>query len=337
MKTRRAFQIIVGVLATLVATELFLVGAFLCVSALPIPFFPEWMQQLFVAFMSTFKVIAAEIGSFVALQYLIPIVMFGLPLILLLLGAILLFLPERGKQTKNIFGSILSLIGIVGLTVDTFVFVPSILTEIFAVFADQSPLLTDVNVVLPLQIAVSIRLGLFVFFVGCALGIKPKTKSIAEDTTALDATEETEITEETETSDEPAPWDSANFDELAPWDIATDEEDHHADKGEDTQIEAETVEQSTTVEDTMTDATVEETPVETDEQEPATMEFAEFTPTQYNVDTDIPANSPAEGSTDEEVIGEETEKQIAKIRKLYEMRAITLEEYMKLVNSYLKK
>ena len=86
MKTRRAFQIIVGVLSALVVVEIAIIALFVCVTALPISSLPEWMRIVFAEFLAPFRQLGSKIGSFAGWAYLIPIAAFGLPTLLLALG-----------------------------------------------------------------------------------------------------------------------------------------------------------------------------------------------------------------------------------------------------------
>ena len=188
MKTRRALQIIVGVLSLLVVLCLAVVAACGALAAL----FPDMsaaVSEIYKKVMNGFDIVA-EAFSIPAYTFLVPLLALGLPSLLLLLAAILLFLRDKGKQGKYVAGNVLALIGIAILTLFAVVFAKDIVFEF------------DKTAVTPLSYAWIVRLSaagllaLFVIFVGSALGVKPKnvvaTESVLEEESTETKAEENE-------------------------------------------------------------------------------------------------------------------------------------------------
>ena len=191
MKTRRALQIIVGVLSLLVVACLLAAG--ICVAlVLLFPDFAASISGIYDKLSAGFETVANTIGLS-SMAYLVPVLAGGLPCALLLLGAVLLFLPEKGKQGKNVAGIVLSLIGIAILTVFTLVFA----TDLVAAF--------DAVSFGPLSFAWLVRivagglLAVFIIFIGSALGVKVQDEVAAteQEEVVVSETEGEAVTVET--------------------------------------------------------------------------------------------------------------------------------------------
>ena len=191
MKTRRALQIVVGILSLLVALCLlvaFTVFVFLLYAREDVF---ETGTQIANTLNQGLQFVANTMGLNGQLAILVPVLFYGLPFLLLLLAAILLFSHKTAKQSKYVAGNVLALTGATIFTVFTVVCAKSILSGNAASFY--------------VRLAAVGLLGLFVIFVGAALGVKRKREQVAETAEQTDATIANtttyETAEATETSD----------------------------------------------------------------------------------------------------------------------------------------
>ena len=300
MKTRRALQIIVGVLSLLVV-------AALIVATLGFVFFLFAREDAFPigtevshAIYRGFYVSADRIGLSEDLAALIPALFYGLPCLLLFVAAVLLFVHKTPKQAKYIAGNILALTGVTIFTVFSLVFtfdieagnlmIPSTETEVVKAMIAS---LTTV------QIALGGLLALFVLFVGLALGLKPK-REVANEVSDDAATA---VESESETQE----------------------------------IETVTVEETVEVTE---QPEVNEEPVVSEEPVAEAAAPAEDTPaTEYVPNTDVTVSDIVENTygSSTENLSADTVAKINKLRALLDNNTISQAEYLKLVNLYLGK
>ena len=270
MKTRRALQIIVGILSLLVLLSLLVAAA--CVGVVLL-FKTSELTAIYDTVRNGFEAIANFIGL-TGLSFILPLLAYVLPAQLLLIAAILLFLPDRGKQGKYIAGNVLALIAIALLTIFTIMFATDLATNVESHTWYTSPLSwTSTDTIV--RYAACGTLALFIIFIGSALGVKPKqTETVATE-------EEAVVTESQEVSSENAPYET----------VAPAEEQQTVSEENETQY----VPTRTSVSEIMNGV------YGTKEQaSPAAMD------------------------------------KINKARMLYEMGALTQDEYIKLVNIYTK-
>ena len=264
MKTRRALQIIVGILSLLVLLCLLAAVAFVAL----VMMFPNMTDAatIYDAIKVGFERIASTLGLG-GIAFILPLLAYVLPAQLLLIAVILLFLHDNGKQGKYIAGNILSLIGVALMTIFTIVFANELVFKF-----DQSAV-TALSFSWIVRLAAAGLLAIFIIFIGSALGVKPKKQ--ASETVA----EELVVTE-----------------------ISTDGETAY-----------QTV--SPANEQQATDAEINMT----------------YAPTGSSV-SDV-----MNGIYGGENLSPAAMDKINKARMLYDMGAITQDEYIKLVNAYTKK
>ena len=274
MKTRRALQMIVGVLSLLVV--LCLVAAAIGVALVVLfPNMSSIATELYEMFTNSFKVIANYMGL-AGLSFLVPVMFYVLPCVLLLVAGILMFLRDKGKQGKYVAGNVLALVGIAIITIFTILFAADLVSRVNGdthVWLVGKFSWTSMEMIARF-ICVGV-LAVFVLFVGLALGLKPKKVE----------TETTQETEQTETNEEAPP---LPYETVAP-----------------------TSEQQVTDNESTTEYVPSDTTV------------SDVTKGAYGT-RDVQLSPTAIGK-------------IKKARTLYEMGALTNEEYIKLVNVYLKK
>ena len=274
MKTRRALQIIVGVLSLLVVLCLLAAAVFAAIIAL-FPNMSTVATELYKMFNESFDVIATYIGLN-GLYFLVPILAYVLPGVLLLVAGILMLLRDKGKQGKYIAANILALIGITVIATFTILFAADLVSRVNGythVWTVDTFSWTSMDTIVRLICAGV--LALFVIFVGCALGIKPKQAKSEEVTEG-----ETEVPQEEKKS-----------------------------------------------------TSTYETVVPGTERQPITGKDA----TEY-VPNDASVADVSNGIyRKKDQLSRAALDKIAKVRQLFDMGALTEEEYIKLVNSYLQK
>lgn len=300
MKSRRVLQIFVAVLSIILLVCLAAVAAVLYLGNL-LSFLP---QQL-VEFGDTFKAGLKTVSDvWKWLDWSTPALFFGVPGGALLLAVILILTKNKGKDAKNVAGCIFALIGVVALAAFSFIYAKTLYAE--------SALL----------IAYCVNggvLALFVIFVGCALGVKAKSKDFEEIEIADDGEPQSE---ETVATQEEA--------------VATEEREELAES----EVEAaETPEQDTEQE---ANETVEETEAEQEgngqvQQEDEEDVFEDTPATQYVPNLGVTIHdivAKTYGKENSELTSTTLAK-IKKVRALYEAKAISEQEYIKLINKYL--
>ena len=279
MKTRRALQMIVGILSLLVVLCLVVAAAFVAFVVL-FPNTSPIATELYEMFKISFGVIANYIGL-TGMSYLVPLLFYVLPCVLLLIAGILMLLKDKGKQGKYVAANILALIGIAIVAIFTILFAADLVSRVNGenhVWVVDTFNWTSMDMIV--RYVSTGLLVLFVLFVGLALGVKPKkVETAAEEVEAEAEVEQPQAQQEEEHSE---------YETVAP-----------------SSEQAATVEESTT------------------EYVPSDTSVSEVTKGAY-------------GTSDEQLSPFAIDK-IKKARMLYEMSAITKEEYIKLVNVYLKK
>lgn len=178
MKARRSMQIAVGVVA-LVAALAVVVITLLFAATLLFPNLFETANFTSGVFIDGFKTTAENLNM-ANIYYLLPILAYGLPALLLIIGALLLFSQYKGKQSKYIGGNVVVLVGM------------TILCAYSIIFAKD---LLGANALI-LQCSAAGLLALTVLFVGLALGLKV-TQPSAEEAPAETEEQPTEIAAET--------------------------------------------------------------------------------------------------------------------------------------------
>ena len=278
MKSRRVLQIFVAVLSIVLLACLALLAALLYLGDLI-----DVIPQQLLDFGDTFKAgMKAVSDKFFLYDEAVPVLVFSVPSVLLLIATILL-LVKKGKETKNIVGCIFALLGALTLTAFLMVFAKNLFAEslLIAAFSASGGVL-----------------ALFVIFVGCALGVRPKRITVT-----TYATEQTETVEETETQQ-------------------TSETE--------TASEAEQTEEKEQAVDTLVEE--EQQPVEeateSEDDTPATQYVPNLGVTIHDV---VEKTYGKEGDT----LTKNTIEKINKVRALYDAKAITEEEYIKLMRKYL--
>ncbi|MCH5159682.1 MAG: hypothetical protein J1F66_02400 [Clostridiales bacterium] len=301
MKSRRVLQVIVAVLSLAVLVCMLLSAAFI-LAANHVDFLPNEVRDLTENFTSGLNAISNSYGLE---SVVVPGVAFGLPALLLLLALILILAKNRGKDGKNIVGCIFSLIGVL------------ILTAFLILFAED---LFAQSYLYPVWGASGGSLALFVIFVGCALGVRPKKAPIAE----FDETPENHAVVE-ETAEEVA---IESIEEIT---AVSEEEREEIEPTEHEEVDEDIKELNSelTIAERVREMAVETAKVsDTDESTPAT---------KY-----VPHESVTIRDVVEETYGKEgdslssaTLQRINKVRALYEAKVITEQEYIKLINKYL--
>ena len=280
MKTRRALQIIVGVLSLLVVLCLLAAAVFVAIVTL----FPDMSTvatELYQMFSKSFDVIANYIGL-KGLAVLVPLLAYVLPGVLLLVAGVLMMLRDKGKQGKYVAANVLALIGSVIITVFTILFAADLVSRVNGdvhVWTVDTFSFTSMDTIV--RIICAGVLALFVIFVGCALGIKPKKV----------ATEE-----------------------VATQEVATEEQSEETVAKEETHSPYETVAPGIVSQPT------------------AGKDATEYVPNDASVE-DVTNGVYSK----REQLSTAAMEKIIKVRQLYEMGAVTEEEYVKLVNAYLQK
>ena len=266
MKTRRALQIIVGVLSLLVV--LCILAALACVAlVLLFPNMSATVSEVYDNLKVGFGLTAEKIGL-AGMSYLVLLLGYVLPAILLLLAGILMFLRDKGKQGKYVAANIVALLAVAILTIFTIVFAKQFVS------AFEQTAVTPLPFDWVVRLAFGGVLAVFVIFVGAALGVKPK-KQISEE-----VAEDNAVVTESETK-------SATYETVAPG---------------------------------------------AEKQATAKGNATGYVPGNTSV-SDVTKGAYGNG----ENLSPATIDKINKARMLFEIGAITQDEYIKLVNVYLKK
>lgn len=179
MKARRSMQIAVGVVA-LVAALAVVVITLLFAATLLFPNLFETANFTSGVFIDGFKTTADSLNM-ANIYYLLPILAYGLPALLLIIGALLLFSHYKGKQGKYIGGNVVVLVGM------------TILCAYSIIFAKD---LLGANALI-LQCSAAGLLALTVLFVGLALGLKVTQPSTDDEAPAETEEQPTEVAAET--------------------------------------------------------------------------------------------------------------------------------------------
>ena len=270
MKSRRVLQIIVAVLSITLLTCLLLSAALIAVGK-----HLDVMPQLIGELADTFKTGLQEVASKYTIA--VPAVALLAPAVLLLLAAILLLTRNKGSEAKNIVGCIFALVGAAILAAFLILFAKQL-------FAEQLHLIV--------WCASGGVLALFVVFVGCALGVRPKRIRV---TAYPEADEHTE-------------------------DAATETQEASEVTAEST-VENETEELE---EDGETDETVD------------TAQEGELEDYVPNIDVTIHDVVEKTYGKEGAELSPNTIEKINKVRSLYEAKAISEQEYIKLMRKYLE-
>ena len=311
MKTRRALQIIVGILSLLMVACLLAATAgfefllFAREEALPIG------TEIASAINRGLNYVAVGIlGLSQELTVLVPALMFGLPCLLFFIAAVLLFVHKTPKQAKYIAGNILALIAVTIFTVSSFAFASDILGGNPALDNQSEIVQKMLASSTAVRIALGCLLALFVWFIGLALGLKPKKEAVVADETVSTESETAAITEEQETAEI-----AATAEESAETEVAPEVAETEVTEQEEVASETEPVVES------------------------ATTPLSETPATEYVPQTDVTVNDIVESTygADNEDLSPEAVAKINKLRMLLSTNAITEQEYIKLVNIYLGK
>lgn len=308
MKFRRALQIVVAVLSALILACLIVSVAVL--TLLP-ESMPDWANTLFGNFSNAVGAIATALN----MESLMPVVtalVYGLPSLLLLLGCVLLFLPDKGKQGKYVAGSIMALIGVFILCLFAAWFAQDLVTGLGG--EGEAPLGGWHNVV---RLVAGVLLAFYLLLVVLITAIKPKQAATAtDDTTEQQATESTPeqaTAPETEQSREVAS-------EPAKTATVTTESESNP-------VVADTKQK------TAASKSAEEAPAPKKTRE----RHKETPATKYVPETDVSVHDIVESTygNQESELNSATMEKIKKVRALYEAKALTQDEYIALVNKYL--
>ena len=191
MKTRSALQIIIGVLSLLVAAGLF-------VTAVAIVFLLYANPALFetqITVANTISLGLRHVGTAMGLTVrpatIVSAIFYGVPFVLLLTAAILMFLRKANKQAQYVAASVLALAGATILTVFNIVCATSLLGGDLVVSYKPEILQKMIDSNLYVRIAFGGLLALFTLFVGLALGLKPKREKVPNETVETEAEQST--------------------------------------------------------------------------------------------------------------------------------------------------
>ena len=307
MKSRRVLQIIVAVLSIALLACLAALAAALYLADL-IPSMPQGILD----FGNTFKTGMKEVSDkFFLYDQAVPVLLFSVPGALLLVATILL-LVKKGKEAKNVVGCIFALLGALTLTAFLMVFAKELFAEglLLAAFCASGGLL-----------------ALFILFVGLALGVRTKQVAATEVAETEQTDEQTEQAtadeqEASETADEEAEQEEAYDEELE------DEEQEIATEDELKKLEEElaALEKQLAELEINTEAKpIEEEP---EQETPATQYVPHLGVTIHDV---VAKTYGKEGDE----LTPTTLAKIKKVRELYDAKAISEQEYIKLINKYL--
>ena len=319
MKSRRVLQIIVAVLSIITLVCLALVSVTL-VGAKHLDVTPQEVVDFTATFNDGIQSVA---DKFSLPKIAVSAVAVCAPAVLLLLAIILITAKNKGKDTKNIVGCVFALAG------------AAILMAFLMVFAKH---LFAENLLTVAFGASGGLLALFIIFVGAALGVKPKRIVIADESETAEESAEAPAAEESapvaESEEEPA----EDVVEVEESEEPVEIEEEHFDTTEESLLEddAEDVEELKKLDSEL--AILEKVLDEKLERTEPLEESAEETPaTQYVPQQDVSIHDVVERTygKDGDGLTKSTIEKINKVRALYELRAITEEEYLKLVRKYL--
>ena len=185
MKTRRALHIIVGILSLLVL--ICMLGAAACAGL------AMWKPSQFELFNSYYQRLTYGVNQIAPkvhlaeLSFLVPLLAFGLPALLLLIAVCLLFSRNKGKMGKYNAGCVLALIGMAILSIFTVVFASELVIKFDAVAT------TAISLAWLVRLVAIGALVLFVLFIGLALGLKgKKAEPVTESAEPIDTPVERE-------------------------------------------------------------------------------------------------------------------------------------------------
>ena len=321
MKSRRVLQIIVAVLSIITLVCLALVSVTL-VGAKHLDVTPQEVVDFTATFNDGIQSVA---DKFSLPKIAVSAVAVCAPAVLLLLAIILITAKNKGKDTKNIVGCVFALAG------------AAILTAFLMVFAKH---LFAENLLIVAFGASGGLLALFIIFVGAALGVKPKRIVIADESETTEATEESAEAPAAEESEPVAESEEDPVEDVV--EVEESEEpveiEEHFDTTEGSLLEddAEDVEELKKLDSEL--AILEKVLDEKLERTEPLEEPTEETPaTQYVPQQDVSIHDVVERTygKDGDGLTKSTIEKINKVRALYELRAITEEEYLKLVRKYL--
>lgn len=316
MKSRRVLQVIVAALS-IVALACLALFAVMLVGAEHLDVTPRQI----VNFTETFNEGLVAIATQYSLPAIVvPVVGLCVPALLLLLATILILTKNKDKDGKNIVGCVFALIGAAVLTAFLMFFAKKLFAEDLLIIAFG---------------ASGGLLALFIIFVGAALGVKPKRIVVADEDEAEEADEETAAEDEEPVAESETETDEEEVESEEEFDVEPLETSDGESELED-ETDAEGVDDLKSL-----DVDLGELERELDEKlgiTTAPEEPAEETPaTQYVPQTDVTIHDVVERTygKDGDGLTKSTIEKINKVRALYELRAITEEEYLKLVRKYL--
>lgn len=303
MKARRRLQITLGVLTLI--TAIVLLAAMLAIGLAAL--FPEaegfaklrgWVQTP----VNGLKSIALTLGA-PKLYYLLPVLAYIAPALLMSLGSLLMLLRSKGKQGKFVTGFVFAAIGMLIANVFSIVFAK----ELFAGYAIAA------------QCGCAALLAVFVLFAGLGLGLKDKSAQTS-DSEALPKDQSAE--EQTEPAEEFAAQQEENQQQI---------------------VQIETMGWENIAEQPQERPEPQPAEVGSEQIETTPLTAAEPAPQQQpqpQADEYVPQNLSVK-NTVEEVYGKDKSKQVSDsklstLRMLLEMGAISEKEYLSLLDSYLK-
>ena len=325
MKSRRVLQIFVAVLSIILLVCLAAVAAVLYLANY-LSFLPQQLVEFGDTFRTGLKTVSDKLEFY---DWSTPVIFFGVPGFTLLLAVILILTKSKnGKNAKNVAGCIFALIGVAALTACSFVYAK----DLYATNA--------------LLIAYCVNggvLALFVLFIGLALGVKPKkvvateaveTQQMLDDTEPHE--EETEITanQEVETTD-----DRDGLHESEPEQEVEEEVTEYAtEKVEEVESDVDgNREQEMADEIERLQEELKRLQSEKEKQQ-LVYEDEPITPaTQYVPHPDVTIHDIVQKTYGKQSgeLNATTLAKINKVRALYEAKAISEQEYIKLINKYL--
>ena len=313
MKSRRVLQVIVAVLSFAVLVCL-LLSAVLVVVANHIDVIPKDVQNWAQTFKTGLKNVAA---TYNLPSVAVPLVAFGAPALLLVLAVILILTKSNGKDAKNNVGCVFALIGVFVLALSVFVFAKKLFAESF---------------ILPVCLAFGILLALFIIFVGCALGVKPKKAQVDE---VVEMPAETAVAEESEEAVETVSVEKTTVAEESGEEVTEPTESCEVEEVVEEESE---IAPSEDVAELNRELAIGEKVREAAEETEEDGGAYEDTPaTQY-----VPHPSVSIRDVVDDTYGKENDslsaatlQKINKVRALYDAKVITEQEYIKLINKYL--
>lgn len=328
MKSRRGLQISVAVLSLILLVCLAALAAVSYLNSY-LSFLPKQIAE----FGNTLKDGLQTVSDvWEWLDWSTPALFFGVPSGTLLLAVILILIKNKdGKDAKNVAGCIFALIGVAALVVFSFIYAKNL-------YAESA-----------LMIAYCVNggvLALFVLFVALALGVKPKKVAAAQATEPEQTTDEQpaeqesrESEQEVTSQDEP----EQEIEQEVEPQVESNREQEMADEIARLQEELKRLQAESEQQALEQQLAREQQQKQAQEQEPKQQEqpdeeTEEETPaTQYVPHPDVTIHDivmRTYGRHGSE-LSYTTLAKIKKVRELYEAKAITEQEYIKLINKYL--